>query len=596
MTTDFHVRRRRLRVAACALLGIHAGLLAWSIPRQSPTYDESAHLAAGIRHWQTGAFDLDRGNPPLVGSLAAIPVLLADPQTDWHRAPDTFAVGRDFMAANGPRSFWLINLGRWACIPFSLLGGYVCFRWASEWYGGSAGLLALTLWCFSPSILAHGQVITGDMAATALGITAFYGFWKWLRRASWAQATLVGCLLGLAELAKYVWVILYLLWPALWIVWRCLHRGQLRPRRTWEEAAQGLFMLLLSVYVIHLGYLFEDGFRPLAEFHVGRRILQKVNCAINAPDWLASLPVPLPTSYVRGVDEIAKVGEAAHASYLRGQWRQGGWWYYYPYALLVKSPLGSLLLLLLACIMSLSRRYASHWKRESLLLVVPGVALLLFVSSSGTRQNMRYVLPILPLALIWAGKTGRAVTGGNRSLACLVLGCTAWSVASSLHVYPHSLSYLNELVGGPARGHEVLIDSDMDWGQDLLYLRKWLDEHPEARPLRLAYFGSTDPRLAGIEFSLPPKGPTSSAEKSQRALSGDGSESQWHALSVSVIHGYPWYIPNGRGDIAWVREGDYQYFRWLDPVARAGYSIYIYHVTPDDIDAVRRQSDLTSLP
>jgi hypothetical protein len=61
-----------------------------------------------------------------------------------------------------------------------------------------------------------------------------------------------------------------------------------------------------------------------------------------------------------------------------------------------------------------------------------------------------------------------------------------WSIASSLGVYPHSLSYFNELVGGPANGHAHLLDSNIDWGQDLLLLKEWLDAHPEASPLGLA--------------------------------------------------------------------------------------------------------------
>jgi hypothetical protein len=51
----------------------------------------------------------------------------------------------------------------------------------------------------------------------------------------------------------------------------------------------------------------------------------------------------------------------------------------------------------------------------------------------------------------------------------------AWSVGSSLWYYPHSLSYFNELVGGPMGGPKHLLDSNIDWGQDLFYLKDWLD-------------------------------------------------------------------------------------------------------------------------
>ena len=173
---------------AVACLAVHVCLLAWGAYRHSPTYDEPAHLAAGISHWQSGRFDLYRVNPPLVRMVAALPVMLAGTQTDWIRRSETlrseFRVGCDFMRANGKRSFWLVTLARWGCIPFSLLGGVVCFAWARDLYGPSAGVLATGLWCFSPNILAHGQLVTPDVGAAATGLAASYAFWRWLRQAT----------------------------------------------------------------------------------------------------------------------------------------------------------------------------------------------------------------------------------------------------------------------------------------------------------------------------------------------------------------------------------------------------------------------------
>ena len=172
-------------------------------------------MAAGLSHWQLGKFDLYHVNPPLVRMVAASPVLWAEPKYDWSQYSDVPGVrsesdiGRTFITANGERSFWLFTWARWACIPFSLLGGYVCFRWARELYGDWSGLLALTLWCFDPYILANGQMITPDMGATALGVAAGYCFWKWLKKPHWGTAALAGLALGLAELTKTTWVLLF---------------------------------------------------------------------------------------------------------------------------------------------------------------------------------------------------------------------------------------------------------------------------------------------------------------------------------------------------------------------------------------------------
>lgn len=139
-----------------------------------------------------------RVNPPLVRMVATVPVLLAAPKKDWSHydasvgARSERSIRGDFIAANGERIFWLHTLARWACLPFSLLGAYVCFRWARELYGDLAGMLVLTLWCLSPNVIAHAQMITPDAGATAMGVAAVYLFWRWLKGPTWARALAAG--------------------------------------------------------------------------------------------------------------------------------------------------------------------------------------------------------------------------------------------------------------------------------------------------------------------------------------------------------------------------------------------------------------------
>lgn len=146
----------------------------------------------------------------------------------------------------------------------------------------------------------------------------------------------------------------------------------------------------------------------------------------------------------------------------------------------------------------------------------------------------------------------------HRAIACVAAGALAWSVGSSLYYYPHSLSYFNELVGGPTGGIYHLASSNTDWGQDLFCLKRWLDKHPEAQPLHLGWEVSpVDPRAVGINYTLPPK---------------DRPEPGWYAMSVNQLHR---------------RDHAYDYFLSFEPVAMAGYSIYIYHVTLEEANRVR---------
>ncbi|MBA3314633.1 MAG: hypothetical protein H0T47_15270 [Planctomycetaceae bacterium] len=178
------VRRWAVPVAVTILLSIHAGLLAYAATRHSPTLNEPGHLVAGLSYWEFGRFEVYRVNPPLTRLVAALPVLAAGYEMDWSRFHDgpgarpEFALGEDFVKANGERSIWLFTIARWACIPISVIGGIFSFLWGRELYGAAAGLVSLALWCTDPNILAHAELITPDAAATTFGVGAGYTFWR----------------------------------------------------------------------------------------------------------------------------------------------------------------------------------------------------------------------------------------------------------------------------------------------------------------------------------------------------------------------------------------------------------------------------------
>jgi hypothetical protein len=361
-------------------------------------------------------------------------------------------------------------------------------------------------------------------------------------------------------------------------------------------------MLLLAVYVINLGYGFEGSLQRLGDYQFVSETFggpreerspsdQSGNRFVGT--WLGYLPVPLPKNYLMGIDLQKSDFERKMWSYLRGEWRLGGWWYYYVYALLIKEPLGTWVLLVLAIGVSTvgyasAYRSMSHWSRgrpkevmlkhnlqgysagwrNELVLLAPAVVVLVLVSSqTGFNHHVRYVLPALPFVFIWISKVARSIELGHRTVAVVAAAALCWSVGSSLYYYPHSLSYFNELVGGPKGGHYHLGNSNTDWGQDLFYLKAWLDEHPEAKPLTLAYdMPLIDPNLAGVEYVGRP--PTT------------GPEPGWHAISVNQIHR---------------QSGDYEYFLRFEPVGMAGYSIYIYHIMPEEANRVRRDLGLPEL-
>jgi 4-amino-4-deoxy-L-arabinose transferase-like glycosyltransferase len=613
--------KHRATVVAGILL-IHAGILFYSLSVNYVTVDEVGHVPAGLANWELGEFSLYRENPPLSRLVATLPVWLAHPATDYSQlngSPGSRSetqVGHSFLHANGPRYFLLMRLARLSGMAWSILAGLVVWAWARELYGPAAGWLGLVVWCFGPNVIAHAQLATPDIPAAAAAVTATYIFRGYLHRPTWRGAALSGVALGLALLTKFTLLILCVCWPILWIVGRLgKSSGAVRVNASrWAHAQQGSVIVLLSLLVINVGYEFDHTGHRLGEFPFVSATLTGINRherntpPVPFPDnrfrgtWWGGVIVPLPAQYLLGIDSQRRDFEVMSdetPSYLRGEFRAVGWWYYYLYALAVKVPLGVWGLLTWSCWRTfVSRRRTIAW-REELLLGLPAAAVLALVSSqTGLNAHMRYVLPMFPFVVISLSKVARVIEEKNLSAQLLLAGCVGWSTISSVSLLPHSLSYFNELAGGPENGPRHLLDSNVDWGQDLLFLKQWIDAHPEARPLGLAYFKSTElPRSLGIEFELPPPGPPDSPPSDRSQLWQCGPQPGWFAISVNYVQGLSFVARrDSTGSMLVPRMQELAYFQNFAPVARVGYSLRIYNISLAEANRVRHQLGLPELP
>ncbi|MCX7428745.1 MAG: glycosyltransferase family 39 protein [Planctomycetia bacterium] len=506
-------------------------------------------------------------------------------------------MGADFVAANGKRTFWLLTLGRWACIPLSLVGGWTCFAWARDLFGLHAGVVATALWCFSPNVIAHGQLITPDLCATSLGLIACYSFWRWLQCRSWTRATIAGTFLGASTAAKTTMGLLVPVWVLLWAVLLLSNGGRCSARSRWREGGMLLFVLTLGLFVINAVYGFEGCFQRLRDFQFVSRALTisggepsgGLDTSTNgvrrnrfADASLGAVPIPLPRDYLLGIDvQQRDFEDPVGPSYLRGRFQQNGWWYYYLYAVAVKTPLGTALLGVLVLGVVIRKRSDGALWQDQLALLAPAFVIFAVVSyKCEFTHHMRYILPCFPFAFIYISQLGRSLHRSSSQIRFVVPVALAWSLASSMWVYPHSLSYFNELAGGPRSGHGHLINSSIDWGQDLTMLMDWRREHPDCRPFYMAYYGNFDPRHVGLDYELP----------SERCVTGDEQHVRdvalqlrpgWYAVSVNLLHGFPHCVYDDHGTLTDLDSGLLTQLLQREPEATAGYSIHIYHISPN---------------
>ncbi len=615
---------RRTALLCAALLVLHAALILHALHQHSVTIDEGGHVLAGVYYWRHQAFHYYHVNPPLIKLLIALPVLASEPQgvdSPPLPDPDWFDRHRNFVRANAAQYMSFIFRARLVLIPLSVFGAWLVFNWARGLFGSAAGFVALTLWSLCPTILAFAGVATVDLGAAVFGLGAMFLFRKYLLHPGRSNATIAGVALGFAELTKFTFLVLYPIWLLLWALGplREFIRSLGRPgdaagerRRKTGVLLDPLLGLVVSLIVINAGYAFQHVFRPLGQFSFKSDMLTARTSRSSQLTGnrfhgtrMERLPVPLPAEYLQGLDEQKSHADRGFVNYLCGEWKHGGWWYYYLLGAAIKIALGTWLLALAALsIACVAPRFRASFLEEMLLWIPALVLFLLISSQTGINGHFRYVLPALPFAFIGISRVGRLCDGGwrsarmhlaNRVGIIALTGALTWNAFSVLRVHPHYLSYFNETIGGPNQGWKYLADSNIDWGQDLLFLKQWVDEHPEATPLGLAYFGSIDPRLVGLEYTTAPQGPGKQPRTSTPTLLSQlAPRPGWYAVSANFVSGMAFGVYE-KGQWIHVPAGVYRYFQHFTPVAKAGYSIFIYHITVEEANRVRKELGLPPL-
>ena len=469
------------------------------------TVDEPLHLAYGERALTAGTFLRDS---EVLNSKMPVSVLNAIPVA---------AAGRGRTLGWGRQLF----LARLPTLLLGILLGWLVWRWAQALFGAAGGALALLLYTCCPNVLAHAHLVTTDVA-TALGMfAAVYSLWRYFERPSGPRLAIAATVFGLAQLTKATAILLVPILAVILVV-RVFQEARRRrgaptgpdsldsldSERTAATVARaaarsGAIFLLFGVVtavMLNLGFLGEGTFTPLGRY----AFVSSGFKALGSIPVLRDLPLPLPYAYVQGLDMVSHDALAETWSYLRGSYSQSGFRSYFLWGFLVKVPLATQALLVLA-LWPWWRGRARAPGAEAF-LVVPVAVLLLDLSLCFRLDiGFRYFLPALPFLFVFTARVaapggclapalpaawkapdrpaadrpaadataGRVTAGrsaaGRRAAAwsaAAVGGLAAWVVASSFSVHPHYLAYFNELAGGPANGWRWLIDSNLDWGQD----------------------------------------------------------------------------------------------------------------------------------
>lgn len=525
------------------LLALYAQLMS-GIQALSLTYDEPIYIGVGYSDW--AARDLywhgHIGHPPLVNLLTAWPLLLdparPDPRSfsQWGSS-DILGFAHALLPRLGLERATVLT--RIPVIWITLLLAALVYRWAGElWRHHTAGLLALALCAFDPTVLAHGRLNSTDMGIAAFGFLTAYTLARYLRSPTWTWRIAVGVTAGLAFSSKASGPYFLGMAGLLLLVWGVC---------AWRKAAwakdiilTGLLWVGLALGVLWAAYLFE--LQPLRP---------------------GGFPLPA-ASHWKGLPYINEYMQSGQTTYFRGNlYSENHPWQYFFVAFLIKTPLPTLIVLALACIDIVLRLWKKTVPCISAILVLAGMpgGYFLVAVILALQIGQRHLLPMFPFLFVLCG--GLAVRQFrwrrvSRGLAALLMG---WLILNALATQPFELSYFNALAGG--RGHTILADSSVDWGQAFKAARPYVAALPE--PPYLAAFASVDPAIYGLDFE--PLPPTYHAPLALPHLFNP--DPGVYLISATPLHGL------------WLLDPDtYSWFRQREPDAQIGGALFAYHVTP----------------
>lgn len=590
--------------AAGVLLVMMFGLGVSAMAGDSATVDEVAHISAAYSYLHYGDYRLNPEHPPLAKDLAGLPLQFLDLKFPENEAAWTTEVNGQWESG---RSF-IYHIGNdaqdilfWARLPILLLAvsfGMVLYRFVMNRWGKAVALMTLLFYALSPNIIAHAHYVTTDLGASVFIFLALMGYLKFIEQPNRWNLFLLSLALAGAQLVKFNSTMLY---PILLLVTIGVVMAWKRPQ-SWIArsrvyigglvAASALSVIWIWLYYIpHVVYMPTDVQERLISGSLHGSTAGIANDLIAFSHYPVLKPL---VQYLLGLAMVYGRVTGGSITYFNGQVSNQSFQWYFPELFIIKTQVAFLILCLIALSLMLIRIYRrglfrepGTTIREQLPLYTLGFfAFCYFAISVAGNLNLgiRHILPIyVPLFILVAVATvslarrlahtrWHAVSTG--ALATLL----AWYAVATFWIHPFHTAYFNELIGGPANADKYVADSAVDWGQDLVRLKRYMDDHPEIDQLALDYFGGGEPRYYFCERAYDGQG--------RLIASADGYDctesihelwrsdyarytGQYIAVSETFLENDRWYSAQ-RGD-----EG-YEYLRNLQPIAKIGYSIYLF--------------------
>lgn len=505
-----------LKLAALGLVMLATIAVASTARTFSGTVDEPAHIAAGMQWLTTSRYDYDLQHPPLGRIAAALGPYLHGARGTG--APAIYDEGA-FILGSGTHYVDTLASARHGELAFFLILALAVWLWARRLCGDAGAAVATILLVANPTVLAHAGLATTDIAAAAMTTVALLAAVWWIDRPTWPRTAMFAVAVG-AAVGSRLSAIAFVGGPL--VVCYGLRLWATRSWRIDPQAKTG--RSLAQIAAIPLGALVVV--------------------------WVAYGFAWQP--FTAGVERFVLHGGSGHPTFLLGTPSNRGWWYYFPVALLVKTPLPLLAAVMLG-IAAVGDDLRSRRDWASAVPLCSAVVMLVISLFVRVDLGVRLILPVYPLLAI-AGAQGivHLLERHASRVSSLAAGALlAASIVIAVRAHPDHLSYFNALAG--EHPERILVDSNLDWGQDLYRLRDTIVARGIRDTVRVAYFGTAALSAAGVPNA--------------RELGLHERATGWIAGSETFLAG------------EWVGRA----YMWLldyEPVARIGPSMRLWYIPP----------------
>jgi hypothetical protein len=534
------------------------------------TWDETPHIAAGLQWLDQGRYTFEPGHPPLARVMEALGLYIKGIRV--HEGASTYDDGLhegNAILQSGGTYEQNLTLARIGVLPFFIAASIVVAVWTKRLGGKTASLLATFLFTTIPVILAHAGIAALDMASTATIVLAFFALSLWLQKPAPWRSIFLGFTVGLAIITKFNALIFLLVgFGAICLVIsfpafrkRIFNHERLPNKKKWITAS--LIAILICLLTIWGGYRFSlhTVVNPENEpFTAVDRLVGNSGPAHDVVYFLME-NVPIPAhEFLIGIYAYLGKNQIGQIAYFLGEIRTHGWWYFYPVIFSLKTPIPFLLLSGVSTFFVFKEMVNKNSLKTQLIIPLTAVAGIFLISMAGGVNNgLRQILSVYPFLAIMAGYGTVRFLGSDllnlRQIwkVALIGLLLVWHLAASIGAHPDYLAYFNEFVKGKTEA--IVVDSDLDWGQDLKRLSEILNSRGVSE-VYIMYNGSLFMDLNKFNLpawkNLPP----------YRQVKG------WVAISVYALKLGTTHAP-------------YDQFSWLekyDPVDRVGKSILLYYI------------------